>query len=130
MRTLTTIVETLKIASMVAGATIGIVNEGMDKVKANSRLCDAATKESFKDLLTSNAECTKELSRAMIEYPISLFTSDTKVKAKQDAFEEMMQEAKQEQEAKASEVKVEETVVTEQSTNTDTNTNEEVKPQA
>ena len=123
MRTLTTIVETLKIASMVAGATIGIVNEGMDKVKANSRLCDAATKESFKDLLTSNAECTKELSRAMIEYPISLFTSDTKVKAKQDAFEEMMQEAKQEQEAK-----VEDTVVTEQTTNT--NTNEEVKPQA
>ena len=78
MRTITTIVETLKIASMVAGAAIGIVNEGMDKVKANSKLCDAATKESFKDLLTSNAECTKELSRAMIEYPISLFTSDSK----------------------------------------------------
>lgn len=123
MRTLTTIVETLKIGSMFIGATVGIVNEGMDKVKANSKLCDAATKESFKDLLTSNAECTKELSRAMIEYPISLFTSDTKVKAKQDAFEEMMQEAKQEQEAK-----VEDTVVTEQTTNT--NTNEEVKPQA
>ena len=127
MRTLTTIVETLKIASMVAGATIGIVNEGMDKVKANSRLCDAATKESFKDLLTSNAECTKELSRAMIEYPISLFISnDSATKAKQDAFEEMMQEAKQEQEAKVAETKVEETVVTEQTTNT----NEEVKPQA
>lgn len=78
MRTLTTIVETLKIASMVAGATIGIINEGMDKVKNNSKLCDAATKESFKDLLTSNAECTKELSRAMIEYPISLFMSDSK----------------------------------------------------
>lgn len=88
MRTLTTIVETLKIASMVAGATIGIVNEGMDKVKANSKLCDAATKESFKDLLTSNAECTKELSRAMIEYPISLFISDAKpsVSKNDDAF--------------------------------------------
>lgn len=89
MRTLTTITETLKIAAMVAGATIGIINEGMDKVKNNSKLCEAATKESFKDLLTSNAECTKELSRAMIEYPISLFMSDDKVKDTQaKAFDE------------------------------------------
>lgn len=89
MRTLTTITETLKIAAMVAGATIGIINEGMDKVKNNSKLCEAATKESFKDLLTSNAECTKELSRAMIEYPISLFMSDDKVKdAQAKAFDE------------------------------------------
>lgn len=98
MRTLTTIVETLKIAAMVTGATVGIINEGMDKVKSNSKLCDAATKESFKDLLTSNAECTKELSRAMIEYPLSLFTdsnTDT-TKAKAKAFDDF--NAKQEEE--------------------------------
>lgn len=98
MRTLTTIVETLKIAAMVTGATVGIINEGMDKVKNNSKLCDAATKESFKDLLTSNAECTKELSRAMIEYPLSLFTdsnTDT-TKAKAKAFDDF--NTKQEEE--------------------------------
>lgn len=90
MRTLTTIVETLKIAAMVAGATVGIINEGMDKVKNNSKLCDAATKESFKDLLTSNAECTKELSRAMIEYPLSLFTDSNTNTAKAKAFDDFV----------------------------------------
>lgn len=98
MKTLTTITEALKIAAMITGATVGIINEGMDKVKNNSKLCDAATKESFKDLLTSNAECTKELSRAMIEYPLSLFTdsnTDT-TKAKAKAFDDF--NAKQEEE--------------------------------
>lgn len=90
MRTLTTIVETLKIAAMVTGATVGIINEGMDKVKSNSKLCDAATKESFKDLLTSNAECTKELSRAMIEYPLSLFTDSNTNTAKAKAFDDFV----------------------------------------
>lgn len=90
MRTLTTIVETLKIAAMVTGATVGIINEGMDKVKNNSKLCDAATKESFKDLLTSNAECTKELSRAMIEYPLSLFTDSNTNTAKAKAFDDFV----------------------------------------
>lgn len=90
MRTLTTIVETLKIAAMVTGATVGIINEGMDKVKNNSKLCDAATKESFKDLLTSNAECTKELSRAMIEYPLSLFTDSNTSTAKAKAFDDFV----------------------------------------
>ena len=97
MKTLTTITETLKIAAMVAGATIGIINEGMDKVKANSKLCDAATKESFKDLLTSNAECTKELSRAMIEYPISLFISDDKKDTQAKAFDDFNANTKQEE---------------------------------
>lgn len=90
MRTLTTIIETLKIAAMVTGATVGIINEGMDKVKNNSKLCDAATKESFKDLLTSNAECTKELSRAMIEYPLSLFTDSNTNTAKAKAFDDFV----------------------------------------
>lgn len=90
MRTLTTIVETLKIAAMVTGATVGIINEGMDKVKNNSKLCDAATKESFKDLLTSNAECTKELSRAMIEYPLGLFTDSNTNTAKAKAFDDFV----------------------------------------
>lgn len=107
MRTITTIVEAIKIAAMVTGATIGIVNEGMDKVKANSKLCDAATKESFKDLLTSNAECTKELSRAMIEYPLSLFmdstTNTTKAKAFDD-FQESVDTNKPKEESKDEEV--------------------------
>ena len=114
MKTLTTITETLKIAAMVAGATIGIINEGMDKVKANSRLCDAATKESFKDLLTSNAECTKELSRAMIEYPISLFISDDKQDTKAKAFDEFN--------SNTNTTKQEEVKEQEESTNTNTNT--------
>lgn len=106
MRTLTTIVETLKIAAMVTGATVGIINEGMDKVKNNSKLCDAATKESFKDLLTSNAECTKELSRAMIEYPLSLFTdSNTNTaKAKAKAFDDFVDANKPQDKEKEEEV--------------------------
>lgn len=113
MRTLTTIVETLKIAAMVTGATVGIINEGMDKVKNNSKLCDAATKESFKDLLTSNAECTKELSRAMIEYPLSLFTDSNTNTAKAKAFDDFVDSSK-------SKEKEEEVVNTNPNTNTNT----------
>lgn len=113
MRTLTTIVETLKIAAMVTGATVGIINEGMDKVKNNSKLCDAATKESFKDLLTSNAECTKELSRAMIEYPLSLFTDSNTNTTKAKAFDDFVDSNK-------SKEKEEEVVNTNPNTNTNT----------
>lgn len=112
MRTLTTIVETLKIAAMVTGATVGIINEGMDKVKNNSKLCDAATKESFKDLLTSNAECTKELSRAMIEYPLSLFTDSNTNTAKAKAFDDFVDANKPQDKEKE-----------EEAVNTNTNTN-------
>ena len=50
----------------------------------------------------------------MIEYPISLFTSNDIKASNDDVF--------------GNKVKVEDTVVTEQTTNT--NTNEEIKPQA
>lgn len=80
MKTITTLVEALKITAMGVGAIIGTANKGMDKVKESSRLCNAATKESFKDLLSSNAECTQELSKIIVEYPISLLTSDSKTK--------------------------------------------------
>lgn len=104
MKTLTTIVETLKIAAMVTGATVGIINEGMDKVKNNSKLCDAATKESFKDLLTANAECTKELSRAMIEYPLSLFTDSNTNTTKAKAFDDFVDANKPQDKEKEEEV--------------------------